>query len=206
MVSFKARYHSDPYRSKFYAAQESFAKTLLESIIARNSLPYEVVSLGLTERPGIEPSYFSSVSNRFDYAIVRSYDKAIVALVEVTGDSERDNYARILTEKIVKIELWLHRRGLFPIYVMYLKRSRATGLVRSVRWFPGELLVTAYREGCESRKQCFVDTWIEGEKPYLFIDLKLGLATRSFVSVLKKLPMIIGKTIPVIKVDELRGG
>jgi len=201
-VSLKPRYHSDPYRSRYYAAQESFARALLESIVSRNRLPFEVVSLGLTETRGIVPDYFSSTETRFDYALVRSGDKALVALIEVTGDSVADRYARILIEKIQKIELWIQLRKFFQVYVMYLKRS-STGMVRQVRWFKGWQLVGFLREGCSDAKECYVDTWIRGEKPYLFVKLSLGLTTRQFVSVLKKLPSGIGKTIPLIKLDEL---
>jgi len=199
-MSLKPRYHSDAYRSRFYAAQESFARALLESIVSRNRLPLEVVSLGLTETEGVVPNYYSSLENRFDYALVRSGDKAVVALVEVTGDGEGDNLARILSEKIERIEAWLERRRFPCIFVMYLKRSRF-GLVRKVRFFRGYDLVAAYRVGCDST--CFIDEWIPGEKPYLFIDLRTGLTTRQFVALLKKLPFEIGKTIPRITIDEL---
>jgi len=201
-MNFKKKYHSDSYRSQYYAAQESYARSLLESIISKNRLPLEVVSLGLTETQGIVPDYYSSTSNRFDFAIVRKGDRAIVCIIEVTGDEEKDRYARILTEKIRVMERFMDIYMFYQIYVLYLKRT-SIGTVKTVKWFGGAQLVDYLKgRGCPD---CYVAKWTEGEKPYLFVKLSYGITTQQFVAILKKLPSEIGRLIPRITVDDLVG-
>jgi len=203
-MDLKEKYHSDPYRSSFYKAQEALARSLLESIISRNKLPLQVVSLGLTETTGVVKDYYSSLSNRFDYALIRVGDKALVALIEVTGDSINDNYARILVEKIQKIDQWVKRYGFTNIYIMYIKR-KASGDIRSIRFFPAEIVLMAYRiSSSGSRKEdFFISKWIENEKDYLFIRTSYSMTARQFASHLKNIVKAIGTMLPRIKLEEV---
>jgi len=202
-MDLKEKYHSDPYRSSFYKAQEALARSLLESIISQNRLPLQIVSLGLTETTGVVKNYYSDLSNRFDYALIRIGDKSLVALVEVTGDSLSDNYARILVEKIQKIDQWIKQFGFTNIYIMYIKR-KSSGDIKSIRFFQAEIVLAAYRIASSgSRKDFFISKWIENEKDYLFIRTSYSMTARQFVSHLRNITKAIGAMLPRIKLEEV---
>lgn len=170
-MRFKSKYHSDLYRSAFYSAQESLAKSYLESIISAARLPLIIRPLGLTEAVGIVENYYSNAGNRFDFELARVGDGKPVAKVEVTGDGILDNLARILYEKYEKMDS--------RTFIMYLKRKKSGG-IKSVKFFSRYVI-----DNCLKLKVCKVDKWLEGEKPYIFIPLRYGLTDNRFANILR---------------------
>lgn len=169
-TSYKAKYHSDPYRSVMYAGREKKALGQLMEYFGRYRLNAEIVERGVgVGQAGIVDGSSQIPEMRFDYAIYRKADRKLLALVEVTGDNERDNLARILSEKVAKgIELWPVTKTFF----MYYKPHRDKPRILSV--------YTVWKHGK-------IEKWLDDEKPYYIVELKRGMTLYSFVKMLKSM-------------------
>lgn len=183
-------YHDDVYvSSEFYHLQKMLEHYTCH-LVARARLPLELVELGLNT-VGVVEEYRATGVVRFDAALVRKHDRAVVAVLEITGDRVLDAEARFLTEKVSRAKNVV-AMGI-PFWFIYYKIRPRTGELYRTKIFDLDTVVRYGRVG----------KWKDGERPYYHVELRHGLTVRQFVPKLKQLPSEIGKSIPLIRIDEL---